>query len=154
LPDTADIPKVAYYYEGDFETAMDGHPDLMDQIKEEVVRWQKRYFASPMPELRVQRLSADRFEIIDTRGLPGQPESHRIDAQQAETLLVSRPVRAVPRERYAFALQHHLVVERDNRFLPLAVAEPDLLQEFEDRHHEEIVEERKRFLRVLQSDAA
>ena len=47
--------------------------------------------------------------------------------------LVARRARPELRARYRWALEHKLAVELDRKLVPLAVAEPDLLAELEDR---------------------
>ena len=46
--------------------------------------------------------------------------------------LVACPVAAADRARYQWAFDHGLVVERDGKLVPLAVAEIKLLAELED----------------------
>jgi hypothetical protein len=134
LPETAAIAKVACHFDGDCDSAARAHPELVHRIHEEIGRWRQRFHGPAPAELRVTRAGAG-YRLIDRRGLGDAPEEEPLDEAQAQMVLVPRPVRAVARQGYAWALARRLVVERDDRFVPLAVAEPGLLAELEERAH-------------------
>jgi len=80
--------------------------------------------------LRVIR-RAGGFALRDTRGLPGLPVEQPIGETQARMALVARGLGERARGESAWAIAHRLVVERDRRLVPLAVASPELLLELE-----------------------
>ena len=130
LPARAELGKVAYHFQADYDSVASTNPEVMDQLCAAVDRWQTRFFKSTEPaQLRVSRAKSGRLHLVDTRGLTGLPESQPIDDVQAEMALVPRTARSSNHDEYAWALEHHVAVERDGRFIALAVAEPDLLRE-------------------------
>ena len=56
-----------------------------------------------------------------------------IDEAQAIAALVARPLSAPARPGDAWARAHRVVVERDRKLVPLALAPRDLLGRFEER---------------------
>jgi Radical SAM superfamily len=133
LPETAAIDKIAYHFDGTCETAARAHPDVVQAIAESIGEWRRRYYGEPRAELRVTRRGPDAYEVTDRRGLAGQPETEAVDDARAEAALVARPARGAPRAIYDWALARRLVVERDGRYVPLALADADLLAELEAR---------------------
>ena len=131
LPESAELDKLAYHFEGTFDSAALDHPTLR-ALGEQVFTWRKCFYSDNRPQLSVARGSGS-FVLRDTRGLPGVPEEQIIDESQAGMALVSCLTRSRPRASYAWALEHRLVVERDGRYVALAVADPDLLFELEQR---------------------
>jgi hypothetical protein len=132
LPETAAIDQVACHFDGDCESAARAHPELVRRILDEIGRWRQRFHGRAPAELRVRRVGPGAYRLVDRRGLGG-PEEETLDEEQAAVVLVPRTARGIARARVAWALERRLVVERDERFVPLAVAEPELLAELEAR---------------------
>jgi ribosomal peptide maturation radical SAM protein 1 len=132
LPQGAPIDRIAYHFEGSFPSESLAHPELMAAIEREIDAWRQGWIAKRPSELLV-RESAGRYELIDTRGLPGLPERQILDDAQAVAALVPRRLAAAERRGDAWARTQRVVVERDRRLVPLAVAAPDLLAAFEAR---------------------
>jgi hypothetical protein len=131
-PERADIGKLAYHFEASFASAAREHPEVLAEIGRQINAWRQRYYSARPPVLRVERRGGG-YVLVDTRGLPGLPAEQAISEEQAAMALVPRRVRSAARERYAWALAHKLVVERDDRYVPFAIAEPELLAELEER---------------------
>ncbi len=134
LPDHAALDQIAYHFEGDCATALRDRPQLAAELGDAVTRWRQAFHRDRPAQLSIRRLDDARFELVDTRGLPGVPEHQILDEAQAAMALVTRPIRARQREAYAWALAAQVVVERDGKYVALAVAGAELLALLESRY--------------------
>lgn len=132
LPATAPAAQIAYHFEAEFESGGLAHPEIMAAIDQALERWGYAWIAEERAELSV-RATPEGYELVDTRGLPGLPRRQRIDEDRAVSALVGRSLSAPERAGDAWARAQQVVVERDRKLIPLAVAEPELLAAFEDR---------------------
>jgi ribosomal peptide maturation radical SAM protein 1 len=130
LPEGVAVEKLAYHFDGTFASAAREHPEVVKALGEGVASWRRRYYGPETPVLRVERIGAGAYRLVDTRF---EPREQILDEVQAAQLLVPRALRDAVRPSYAWALAQRLVVERDGKLVPLAVADPDLLVEMEDR---------------------
>jgi ribosomal peptide maturation radical SAM protein 1 len=130
LPETAQVAKVAYHFEGSFPSAAHDHPELVRAIAEVVHAWRRSFYRRPA-ELRVIR-HAGGYLLVDSRGLPGTTGEQPLDEEQAIAALVTRPARATTAVT-AWALANKVAIERDGKIVALAIAEPGLLAELESR---------------------
>jgi len=136
LPSHADLAKICYWFTADFSSQSREIPAIITALWEEWQDWRSSwdaYQAIPLdimlPKLQVIRKTTDRYVLEDTRGLPGQPKRMEIDREQASLLLVARPLAAAL--DIGWALDAGLGAAIDSQFIPLATAEPALLQELE-----------------------
>ena len=136
LPPRADFENLAYYFNAEFPSESRENPAIINELWKEYQAWRRAwasYETIPLdillPTLHVSRKTSDRYVLEDTRGLPGQPKRMEIDREQASLLLVARPLAAAP--DIGWALDAGLGAAIDSQFIPLATAEPSLLQEFE-----------------------
>lgn len=131
FPPGADLERLAYHFDADFDTAARDHPDVIREIRSEIDRWRSAWTgaASQLPSLLVRRLRGDAFLLRDTRGLPGNADLQILTPHEAAVALVGHPRSGSPELTWALASQ--AVVDIDGRYVPLATAEPDLLLEFE-----------------------
>jgi len=130
LPHDADLQQIAYHFDGTFASELLERPDVIEELTAAVRAWRQRWIEGTRPSLVVQR-HADCYELVDTRGLPGLPERQAIDELHAVSALVARPLGARDRQGDAWAREHKVVVERDRKLVPLALAMPDVLAELE-----------------------
>jgi ribosomal peptide maturation radical SAM protein 1 len=139
LPPGVDPGKVAYYFAADYESDSYHQPELIQQVVREVALWQRAWnFEAPLwgsqallfrPRLELSRQAADRFELRDTRGLPGTEASTVLDRGQAAALLLARPFARTA--EIEWALERRAGLKVDDWYVPLATAQPELLLEFE-----------------------
>ncbi|MBN1219840.1 MAG: RiPP maturation radical SAM C-methyltransferase [Anaerolineae bacterium] len=138
LPDSVDPAQVAYYFTAEYESAAHQHPELILGLRREVELWQVAWnfkiplagqFLSCRPRLEVIRHAVDQFELRDTRGLPDTEVSYALNRQQAAVALVGGPLHRA--NGIEWALARKVGVELDGWYVPLATAQPELLQEFE-----------------------
>jgi ribosomal peptide maturation radical SAM protein 1 len=139
LPDRVDLDQIAYCFVADYDCDSHHQPELMLTIQGELKTWQAAWQAtiklSPIiemhtpPLLRVTLETDGRFLLRDTRGLPGAEERAWLTRQQASIALAARPF--APAAEIEWALERKLGVVLDGWYVPLATADPELLQEFE-----------------------
>ncbi|KPL22560.1 MAG: hypothetical protein AMJ93_06920 [Anaerolineae bacterium SM23_84] len=136
FPPQADIEKLATHFVADYECASHQHLDVIEALAQEITAWQKRWppDSDALTLLHVIP-SGDRYLLFDTRGLPETQPIQLLDREQASVALTARLDVETP--EIAWALKHRLGVVVDDRYVPLATADPELLQAFEDdvRHN-------------------
>ena len=130
LPEWADIAKIAYHFEADYQSESREDAEVIREIKSEVSAWRQAWQTEePVPVLALTPLTDEHFLLVDTRRVPNTQEILFLTRPQAAAVLAgSRRERTVEVE---WALEQKLIVEVDSQFVPLATAEPQLLQEFE-----------------------
>jgi SynChlorMet cassette protein ScmD len=104
---------------------------MMLKIAHEVASWHQAWSSSESspPALHLHRLSNETFLLCDSRGLPGTWKVQFLDRELAAAVLVSR--RFAKTAEIEWAVNQKVGIELDGRYVPLATAEPALLQEFE-----------------------
>jgi ribosomal peptide maturation radical SAM protein 1 len=138
LPPYSDVDKLAYYFAADFPSQSRGNPAAISALWKECQAWSKAWAAYEtipldilLPTFHVTRKTLDRYVLEDTRGLPGRPRQMEINREQASLLLVARPLETASEVNIRWAVDAGLGVAMEPWFIPLATAEPTLLQEFE-----------------------
>ncbi|MGD2091097.1 MAG: RiPP maturation radical SAM C-methyltransferase [Candidatus Aminicenantes bacterium] len=136
LPSHSHPDKIAYFFTADVPSQSRKNASIINALWREFQVWVNAwaiYQTMPLeillPTLHITRKSNGLFVLEDTRGLPGQPKQMEISEEQANRLLVSRPREDA--EDMGWALEAGLGVIMDSWFIPLATAEPALIQEFE-----------------------
>jgi ribosomal peptide maturation radical SAM protein 1 len=131
FPPQSDIKKLATHFVADYECASHQHLDVIEALAQEITAWQKRW-APDTASLAVLHVipSGDRYLLFDTRGLPDTQPIQVLDREQASIALTARLEVDTP--EIAWARENKLGVVLDDRYVPLATAEPELLQAFED----------------------
>jgi hypothetical protein len=143
FPPGADLEKLAYHFVADYDCASHQHPDVMERLAQEIRAWQKRWEPDNASLTALYVIpSGDRYLLFDTRGLPDTMPMQVLDDEQASVALTVRF--DVDRPEVAWALQHKLGVVVDDRYVPLAIATPDLLQAFEDGVRHKRVDDTRR----------
>jgi ribosomal peptide maturation radical SAM protein 1 len=130
LPKMADIRRIAYHFVGDYQCGSHDYIDVIRQLRLEVKQWHSAWQqeSGGLPELRVCPYQGW-YVLVDTRGLAGTEKAHILDRNEAAFLLTTRPYTG--REQEMWALQRKLAIVADGWFVPLAVASPEMLLEFE-----------------------
>jgi ribosomal peptide maturation radical SAM protein 1 len=139
LPDGVDPAQIAYHFVADYPCESHQHPELITEIQGEVdawkAAWQTELVLSPTiriptpPMLMVTREANGCWLLRDTRGLPGTDERTWLTHQQASAALVAGPFTSTV--EIEWALEHKVGIALDGWYVPLATANPELLQEFE-----------------------
>jgi ribosomal peptide maturation radical SAM protein 1 len=130
LPKTAEVERIAYHFTGDYRCGSHKDFDVIVELDKEVTQWRavwKQPDPSLRPELRITR-EAGGYVLLDTREPTGRRKRARfLDETRASFLLTSKPYsESAPEVR---AVAENLAVVVDGWFVPLAVADPDVLVE-------------------------
>jgi ribosomal peptide maturation radical SAM protein 1 len=131
FPEWTDHSKLAYYFDGDYASGAFACPAVIDRIRELTSSWQERWRLSPQPALAVVHLVQNRYVLVDTRERSAPPRFDLIDADVAALLLAGAAIS--DRAEHAWALERHLLIELDDRLLPLATARPEVMTSLERR---------------------
>jgi ribosomal peptide maturation radical SAM protein 1 len=141
LPDGADAAKIAYVFDGEYESVATRAPALVEAIRGAVTAWNTAWSASreAPPELSVSRSGADAYVLTDTRGLPGTRPVEIVSRGRAAAALVGRSLAALGdlASEVEWAVAAQCAVALDGWHVPLATAAPELLAELEGAygHH-------------------
>jgi ribosomal peptide maturation radical SAM protein 1 len=122
FPTWTDHEKLAYYFDGDYHSGAFECPSVIDRIRELTDSWRQRWTLNPKPALAVVHLVGDRHVLVDTRDWGASPRFDLIDAEEAAVLLFG--ARLDERAEHDWAMERHLLVELDDRLIPLATAHP------------------------------
>jgi ribosomal peptide maturation radical SAM protein 1 len=129
FPAGADLDKLAYYFDGDYECGTFERPDLIEDMISTVADWRSRWDLSPKPMLAIVNIVGNHHVLIDTRYGTATPIINPLDENEVATLLGGAPVSR--KADLGWALDRHLLVELDGRLQPLATGHPDLIRRFE-----------------------
>jgi ribosomal peptide maturation radical SAM protein 1 len=137
LPPHVDPSLVACYFVADYPCESHEHLAVIDQIRSEIEAWQACWEAEPPPELTVTREPDGTCVLYDTRGLPDLPTHTVISHQQAVAALIGEGRRGneeADAPSLAWAVQRGVGVGVEGRYVPLAMASPELFQELRKVH--------------------
>jgi len=129
LPKGIDVERIACNFIADYPCGAHDHVEVIQRLWQEMTRWQaawKERDGPPNQDLRLSRKGRS-FVLVDTRDLLRKKRAYSLDEQEASTLMTSRPYSGSRLE--AWAVQEKLAVITDSWFVPLAVAEPQVLLE-------------------------
>src|SRR5262249_10651663 len=130
LPNRADVARIAYHFDGDYASASREDQDLVGRLRAAVREWRRCWNEEDTrPTLEVTRLSDEDFVLVDSRGLPGTAAISFLTRAQASLVLAG--ARGTGAADAAWALEQNLLVEMDGGLVPLATADPALIEEFE-----------------------
>jgi ribosomal peptide maturation radical SAM protein 1 len=134
MPEHVPLERIAYHFEGTFESGALANREVVRRIGEEIAGWRRRHLSATPAELRVARRGAG-YTLVDTRHVAGADggETQAISEAQAVAALVTRPLRVATSAADEWARAQRVAVERDGKLVALAIAEPDLLGELEER---------------------
>jgi hypothetical protein len=129
FPEGAPIHKIAYHFDGDYDTAARRNPHLMEALRAEITSWIGTWRdLGSAPTLWVSPVEDDLFLLIDSRCGNGMERIQFISKTQAAVAL---------REHFdltpdvQWGLQNGISAVVDGVYTPLAVASPDVISQFE-----------------------
>ncbi|HVR96850.1 MAG TPA: RiPP maturation radical SAM C-methyltransferase, partial [Thermoanaerobaculia bacterium] len=129
FPEGVQAARLAYHFVADYECGSYDHADVIRALKRDVTVWRKSWEnGSEKPELRIV-LHEGQYVLLDTRGLPGTEEFQMLDRSEAAFLMPARPYTGSDEEKSA--LERKLALVTSNWFVPLVVAEPEMMLELE-----------------------
>ncbi len=129
LPKAADVFRIAYHFVGEYRSGAHDHLDVLAKLWRAVSRWRRSWGngSKPSEELRICEDDGS-YVLRDTRQIRRGRVRRTLSRDEAALLLVPRPYGPGPGTERAVA--ERLAVVLDGWFVPLAVAEADLLAEF------------------------
>ncbi len=131
LPRGADVERIAYHFTADYRSGSHQGMHIIYQLWQEMARWQAAWDAkdgAPNEDLRVFRRRGT-FQLADTRNLWRRRKMYPLDQAKASSLLRPRPYTGSAIEEWA--IREKLAVVMDDWYVPLPVADPELLIELE-----------------------
>lgn len=126
-PDGIDLEKLATYYTGEFPSQVYQNPEIIREIANQVITWQKTWRNTTV----VMGPFMDAFAIYDNRDIHNKAKTHILDYQQAKEIMTSRFYNESESLKWAAAEKLGVVI--DSRYVPLVTASPGLLLEFEKK---------------------
>ena len=132
LPEGIDRRKIAYHFEADYDSESRGNGEIVKALEQAIEVWRERWRpeAEARPVLELAALGDDMFLLVDTRGLDTGQEFSFINPAQAAAALAGTRSETTP-EALDWALAKRVCVEIDGAAVPLATADPEVLQLFE-----------------------
>jgi ribosomal peptide maturation radical SAM protein 1 len=131
FPPQSDIAKLATHFVAEYECASHQHLDVIEALAREITAWQERWETDGASSTALHVVPADeRYLLFDTRGLPDTQAMQVLNHEQALVALTARPYVETP--EIAWALENKIGVVLDGWYVPLATADAELLQTFEE----------------------
>jgi ribosomal peptide maturation radical SAM protein 1 len=127
FPKGTDIKSIAYHFTAEYKSGAHDHPEVIQELWRETDRWRaawKPKDGAPIQKLELLRRNGA-YLLVDTRDLWRRRRSYPLDEREASILMTSRPHSG--HELETWAVQKKLAVLKDGWYVPLAVAEPDVL---------------------------
>jgi ribosomal peptide maturation radical SAM protein 1 len=129
LPKQADVRRIAYHFTGEYASGSHQRVDVIEKLLRAVDRWRKSWTDGKRPEEELRIFEADgAYVLMDTREAARVKGTRVLSREEAELLLAPRL--HASSAAAARAIEDRLAVTLDGWFVPLAVAEADLLAEF------------------------
>lgn len=132
LPPYASASQIAYHFEANYISDSRLHSQIIDEIQDQVSVWRSKWETegAPLPMLSITPLNDDLFLIVDTRSIEGNKEFQLINRTQAMLALLGNTNPSGDSDE-KWALDSSVCVEIDNKLVPLATTEPELLERIE-----------------------
>jgi ribosomal peptide maturation radical SAM protein 1 len=129
LPKGVDLERIAYNFIAEYPCGAHDHVEVIYRLWQEMTRWQAAWRKKDGPLNQDLRLFRKRGSYVlgDTRDLWRKKKAYSLDEHEASMLMTAGPYSGNYLE--AWAVQEKLAVIADSWFVPLAVAEPEVLLE-------------------------
>jgi hypothetical protein len=134
LPKGAAVERIAYQFTAQYRCGAHDHVDVVRKLWQEMGRWKsawKQKEGLPNEDLRLFRRRGS-YGLVDTRNIWRKKRSYSLNENEASSLVTTRPKMGSGLE--AWALRRKLACLTDGWFVPLAVAEPEILLELMEKH--------------------
>ncbi len=135
-PDT-DLNKLAYFFNGEFESDSVQNTDIMLELDELVNVWRNKWMIAIKtnsdilaPSLHISSKETGEYELLDARGIKAKPMKISLSEDEARKLLTQH--RYEKSDFLQWALNEGLGIISEDWFIPLATADADLLLTFEN----------------------
>ena len=129
LPKGIDPEQIAYHFTAEYPCGAHDHMEVIYRLWKEIKRWKAAWgkkVGRPKQDLRLSRKRRF-YVLVDTRNLWRKKRVYSLDEKEACMLMTAGPYSGG--RLHAWAVQKKLAVITDGWFVPLAVAEPEVLLE-------------------------
>ena len=129
LPKGVDVERIANHFTAEYPCGAHDHMEVIQRLWQEMTRWRAAWRekdGGPNQDLRLSRKRGS-YVLVDTRDLRRKKRVYSLDEQEASALMTAGPYSGRCLE--VWAVQEKLAVITDSWFVPLAVAEPEILLE-------------------------
>jgi hypothetical protein len=129
LPKGAEVGRIAFHFTAKYRCGGHEHVDVIRRLWLEIARWRAAWRdkgCAPDQDLKLLRKRGS-YTLVDTRDLWRKKKLYQLDELGAASILTCRPYSGSGLE--AWALREKLAVTADGWFVPLAVAQPEVLLE-------------------------
>jgi ribosomal peptide maturation radical SAM protein 1 len=133
LPDEADVTNIAYHFVGDYDSVRNANPAIVMELQKEIDTWKKIWETAEdrqPPMLAAVRFEADRYMILDSRGIDDTLPVQFVDREHASAALLAHAMRN-DTEAGEWARARSLAIELEGWHVPLATASAEVLSDFE-----------------------
>jgi ribosomal peptide maturation radical SAM protein 1 len=134
LPAHADVTKLAYHFVGDFEHFAQPENEIIRRIYGFTEKWQDAWRSGLAARCELVKVAADKFLLIDTRGLVEGSSVQTLSKRQAKAALTNRQKHQklfkesdLDEEEIRWALDRLLLLDLDGWYVSLVTASPDLI---------------------------
>ena len=127
FPPWTEHEKLAYYFDGEYESGAFECPSVIERLKQDTLEWRERWTLNPKPMLAVVHLAGDQYVVVDTRDRSTPPSFDLVDEATAAVLL--HGAQPDDRDEHLWAIERGLLIELDDRLVPLATARPAVMTE-------------------------
>lgn len=132
FPGHPNLNQIAYHFCADAHTPTFADSALLPQFEAAFQHWKQRWkLSADKPNLLILEIKPDQYLLIDSRSWRAQALTQTITYAQAAACLVEHKVATL---ETAWALEMRTVIEYDGAFLPLAIADPQVMLRFERAH--------------------
>ncbi|MEL6536250.1 MAG: radical SAM protein [Bacteroidota bacterium] len=123
-PKDTDIERLGQYFKGTFPSEAYENPDLMNEVANSLVEWQEAF---PNSRLMISELNGSGDYLIEDCRLVHnmQLRRHFVNQERAVEIMSLRRYKAT--EHQSWAVEQNLGIVMDGWYVPLIMAEPELL---------------------------
>jgi len=126
FPADSDIQKIAYHFQGDYESESEADDHIGADLTRSVADWRQQWQGGVAPQLHVTKISDEFYILHDSRAIDGLPEVEFIDEEQARVCLWGAH-RNAGSDAVEWALQRFACLRIDEEVVPLATADAKLM---------------------------
>lgn len=133
FPPEAPLERIGYHFVGEYRSGSRENPEIIRALAHEIQSWKAAWNQSVVPNLSVIEMVPGNFMLLDSRSGGGNERMLFINEDQAFAALVGGRIEKLPEESVQWALENKVAVMLDGALTPLAIAEPELLERFENQ---------------------
>lgn len=129
FPSWANLDKLAFAFMGEYPSESLEQKEVIEKIDAEINAWRDNWNTT----LLVIEKHAKGYKIYDYRGNIGKKEQYVIDEKTAIDVMNPRRYKAKTNRNIDWAIEQKLGIVLDEWYVPLIIAKPKLLLEFEEK---------------------